>query len=216
MTLRIGVEQHPSLFVRAFSCELPGALATLQRPEIAGLFAQSNLAGIEPPDDALKNAIRDVLRARGYKPTGRGKPSSEYLVRAQAEGALRSINLAVDAGNAISLHSGVPISVVDLERVTLPLQIRCGGPEDSYVFNPAGQTIALAGLPCLWDATGPCANAVKDAQRTKTSDATLRTLSILWGSRTLIARCDAAYAAYTQLLRDTGMRIEPVAIDDAA
>ena len=40
-----------------------------------------------------------------------------------------------------------------------------------------GQEIRIDGLVCLFDAEGPCANAVKDSQRTKTSDATTRTLS---------------------------------------
>ena len=35
----------------------------------------------------------------------------------------------------------------------------------SYVFNASGQAIDLGGLLCLFDADGPCANAVKDAQR---------------------------------------------------
>ena len=213
--MQIDIEPHPSLFVRAFSCELPGAIASLVQPEVAALLAQASVPRIAPPDDSVKQQIRDVLRARGYKPTGRGKPSSEYLVRAQTEGALRSINLAVDAGNAISLHSGLPISVVDRDRLTGPLSIRCGAAEETYVFNPAGQTIAVAGLPCLCDAAGPCANAVKDAQRTKTSDATVRTLSILWASQALVARCDSAYATYTELLRSTGARIEPIEIRTA-
>ena len=214
MTLRISIEPHPALFVRAFQCQWPCALATLAQPEVVALLSQSNLPGIEAPDDGVRTAIRDVLRARGYKPTGRGKPSSEYLLRAQAEGGLRSINVAVDAGNAISLHSGLPISVVDVDRLTAPLLIRCGAADESYVFNPTGQSIALAGLPCLCDASGPCANAVKDAQRTKTSDASLRTLSILWASRALIARCESAYAAYTQLLRAAGARVEPVELSE--
>lgn len=52
-------------------------------------------------------------------------------MRASAEGALGSINAAVDACNVVSLHSGLPISVVDLERAKAPLSIgaRAGGRE---------------------------------------------------------------------------------------
>ena len=73
----------------------------------------------EPLDDAAearRKAGRDVLRNGKYKPTGRGKPAAEYLVRAAGEGKLGSINLAVDLCNVVSLHSGLPISVVDLDR----------------------------------------------------------------------------------------------------
>ena len=41
---------------------------------------------------------------------------------------------------------------------------------------------------CLFDAEGPCGNAVKDAQRTKTSADTRRTLSAIWSSNTLGSR----------------------------
>jgi hypothetical protein len=45
----------------------------------------------------VRAAVRDMLRPGGCKPTGRGKPASEYLVRAASEGQLAPINLAVDA-----------------------------------------------------------------------------------------------------------------------
>ena len=42
--------------------------------------------------------VRDLLRAGGFKPAGRSKPASEYLVRAAGEGKLAGINLVVDGG----------------------------------------------------------------------------------------------------------------------
>ena len=130
----------------------------------------------------IRKDVRDVLRHGGYKPTGRGKPASEYLVKAAAKG-LRSINLAVDACNVVSLHSGLPISVVDLDRAAAPLSVAIADADASYVFNASGQEIRLGGLLCLHDAEGPCANAVKDSQRTKTHDGTTRTLSLVWGAK---------------------------------
>jgi len=32
-------------------------------------------------EEAVRTAVRDLLRNGSYKPTGRGKPASEYLVR---------------------------------------------------------------------------------------------------------------------------------------
>jgi len=152
----------------------------------------------------VRSAVRDLLRHGGYKPTGRGKPASEYLLRAAGEGALSGINLAVDACNAVSLHSGLPISVVDLDRAQAPLAIAIAPAGSSYVFNASGQTIDLEGLLVLGDAHGPCANAVKDAQRTKTQANTTRTLSIVWGSRALADRTRRAVSWYRALLAQAG------------
>ena len=73
-----------------------------------------------------------------------------------------------------------------------------------YVFNASGQEIDLAGLLCLFDAQGPCANAVKDAQRTKTDGSTRATLTLVWGANTLGDRTARTLAWYRQLLATTG------------
>ena len=74
-------------------------------------------------DEDVRKRVRDLLRHGGYKPTGRGKPSPEYLVRAVGDGALSPINAAVDACNAVSLASGLPVSVVDLDLAAPPFRI---------------------------------------------------------------------------------------------
>ena len=161
-------------------------------------------------NEALRAAVRDMLRHGGYKPTGRGKPASEYLVRAASEGALGSINAAVDACNAVSLHSGFPISVVDLDRARGPFHIATAPAGASYVFNASGQEIDLGGLVCLYDADGPCANAVRDSQRTKTNAETRSTLSVIWGCAGFEARLDAAEEWYRALLAEAGATTERV------
>lgn len=50
-----------------------------------------------------------------YKPTGRGKPANEYLLRAANDGTFPSINGLVDSNNLLSLEHMVPISVWDLD-----------------------------------------------------------------------------------------------------
>jgi len=139
-------------------------------------------------DDAVRGAVRDLLRHGGYKPTGRGKPASEYLIRAVAEGTLSSINPAVDCCNAVSLHSGLPISVIDLELAREPFRVGLAPAGTQYVFNASGQTIDVEGLLCLFDAEGACANAVKDSQRTKTRPQTTKTLTVIWGTKALPGR----------------------------
>ncbi len=90
--------------------------------------------------------------------------------------------------------------MIDLDRATEPLSIRSAPADTTYVFNPSGQTIDVSGLVCLFDAEGPCANAVKDAQRTKTSEATTRTLSVLWAAVGMEERLAASLAWYRELV----------------
>jgi DNA/RNA-binding domain of Phe-tRNA-synthetase-like protein len=206
------LEPHPLLDLGAFVTRFPASLGQAVVPEwLTALLAPGATAPLAS-DDHVRAAVRDVLRKFGYKPTGRGKPASEYLIRAVGEGALASINLAVDACNAVSLHSGVPISVVDLDRTAPPLRVAVPGPGAEYVFNAAGQVIDVEGLPCLCDAGGPCANAVKDAQRTKTSAETRATLSLVWGAQALGDRTARTVAWYRELLERAGAATEAVSL----
>jgi DNA/RNA-binding domain of Phe-tRNA-synthetase-like protein len=212
--VRLSVSSHPLLELGAFVTELPSPLAQLPSPDWLRELLLSTATAPLAADDAVRAAVRDMLRVRGYKPTGRGKPASEYLGRAAGDGALGSINLAVDACNAVSLHAGLPISVVDLGRVAEPLRVTVAGAGDSYVFNAGGQEIELAGLPCLYDIVGACANAVKDAQRTKTSPATRRTLSLVWGARALGDRTARTVEWYRALLSRAGAETTPVVLEE--
>lgn len=200
----ISVDAHPLLEARSFITTFPRPLGELGRVEavmsLLSLTAQVPLHS----DDAIRSAVRELLRHGGYKPTGRGKPASEYLVRAVGEGVLGSINLAVDACNVASLHSGLPISVVDLSLATPPFRLGLAAEGTSYVFNQGGQTIDVAGLLCLFDAQGPCANAVKDSQRTKTTPQTTKTLSVIWGTTALPGRAQQTMEWYRGLLEAAG------------
>jgi hypothetical protein len=97
--------------------------------------------------------------------------------------------------------------VVDLERAKAPLSIGLAPAGASYVFNASGQTIDVGGLLCLFDGEGPCANAVKDAQRTKTSAQTTRTLTVIWGTKALAGRASAAFEWYARLLVEVGAEV---------
>jgi DNA/RNA-binding domain of Phe-tRNA-synthetase-like protein len=202
--ISLRVEPHPLLKIAAFVTHFPEPLAATATPPAA--IDALRLDGPAPlsREESVRSAVRDLLRFAGYKPTGRGKPASEYLVRAASESALGSINAAVDACNAVSLHSGLPISVVDLDRARAPFRIGVAPAGASFVFNASGQEIDLGGLPCLYDADGPCGNAVRDAQRTKTRDDTKVTLSIIWGCVGFEARLHDAERWYRSLLESTG------------
>lgn len=198
------VEPLPQLALAAFTTTLPGALETLVSPPWLHDLLRLDAPAPVQRSEELRAAIRDMLRHGGYKPTGRGKPASEYLLRAAGEGALRSINPAVDTCNIVSLHSGLPISVVDVQRLHEPLRVCNAAAGSRYVFNEAGQEIDVEGLPCLHDAEGPCANAVKDAQRTKTHGGTGATLSLVWGAESARAQLERATDWYRELLHRLG------------
>jgi DNA/RNA-binding domain of Phe-tRNA-synthetase-like protein len=209
--IRLSVEPHPLLRVAAFTTTFPSPLGDLTTPSEVLDALRLDAPAPLGRDEATRGAVRDLLRAGGYKPTGRGKPASEYLVRAASEGTLGAINAAVDACNAVSLHSGLPISVVDLARARAPFRSALAPEGASYVFNASGQEIDLGGLLCLFDAEGPCANAVRDAQRTKTQSDTRETLSVIWGFRGGEARLSAAERWYRALLGGLGATTESVA-----
>lgn len=189
--------------------QFPEPLGKLPRDGYRDLLAPGARGPVQGAEE-VRGAIRDLLRHGGYKPTGRGKPASEYLVRAAAEGKLGPINAAVDVGNAVSLHSGLPISVVDVDRLRAPVRVDVAPPGARYVFNAAGQEIDLQGLLCLFDAEGPCANAVKDSERTKTSDATTTTLTLIWGAAAAANRVDEALGWAWELLGRVGATVDRV------
>lgn len=211
----LSIDPHPLLHAHVFVTRFPRPLGEEAVPDP---LARLLLPGVAAPplrgewtDEQVREAVRGLLRHGGFKPTGRSKPASEYLVRATGEGALASINRAVDACNVVSLHSGLPISVIDLDRAAGDaFRLAVAPPGSSYVFNASGQVIDLAGLLCLFDDAGPCGNAVKDAQRTKTGPATLRTLSVIWGTIRLPGLTDRAAAWYHQLLHQGGAEVEPL------
>lgn len=214
--LEVQVEPLPGLAVHVLAAVLPVPLGeVLADPRVGALLAADAPAPLAP-DETLRRAVRDVLRQRGYRPTGRGKPSSEYLQSRAAAGPLEPINPAVDAANAVSLHSGLPISLIDSGRAVPPLRIAVAAAGARYVFNASGQEIDVAGLPCLFDAAGPCANAVKDAQRTKTDARTRRLLAVVWGCETPDPGRPAAAAAWLgRLLGGLGAEAAAVAITQA-
>lgn len=183
MTLTIVVEPHPLLDAGAFVIRLARPLGeTAGSPELDALAAPGATAPVTR-DEATRTAVRELLRHGGFKPSGRSKPASEYLVAAITENRFPRINPLVDACNVASLHSGLPISLVDVDLVKPPLAIRVAPAGTTYVFNPSGQVIDAGGLLAVHDADGPTGTPVKDAQRTKTHPGTRAALALLWGTR---------------------------------
>jgi DNA/RNA-binding domain of Phe-tRNA-synthetase-like protein len=206
------VDDHPLLDLGVLQVEFPRGIGELPSPTWLTDTLRATAEAPLSADDAVRKAVRDLLRHGGYKPAGRGKPASEFLAKAAEADSLGSINLPVDLCNATSLHSGLPISVVDLDRTVTPLRVGIADDDAAYVFNASGQEIRLTGLLCLHDAEGPCANAVKDSQRTKTHDGTTRTLCLVWGHRGLEGRTAATVQWYAQLHERAGARVKVVSV----
>jgi DNA/RNA-binding domain of Phe-tRNA-synthetase-like protein len=198
------IDAHPLLDLALIQTRWPEPLQ-----QVAGLSDLDERLSAEhqSPVEACeqtKSAVRDLLRVGGFKPTGRSKPASEYLIKARDGGFVGPINPAVDACNIVSLHSGLPISVVDVDQMVGPLKIGLVDKGVRYVFNPSGQEIDVGGLICLHDAQGPCGGPVKDSQRTKTHPGTEHTLSVVWGTTSLPGRTEAAAHWYAELMTQLG------------
>jgi DNA/RNA-binding domain of Phe-tRNA-synthetase-like protein len=135
-----------------------------------------------PP--GLKERVRAMLRFGRYRPAGRGKPASEFLLQAALANDFPNLPPSVLANNVVSLESGYPGSLFDAGRSGWELLLRRGRPGESYVFNASGQSIDLADLLLLCrragDAWVPCGNPVKDSQETKVSGSTREVLAVLF------------------------------------
>lgn len=200
MTIPISLEvtDNPDLLVGILE-----ARGVPTGPASAALAAEIDAAlekrlGVEPQPSPITVAIRDLLRKGGYKPTGRGKPASEYLAQAAARSEFPRISHVVDALNFVSLESGLPISLLDADLAMADatgLVVRLGAEGESYEFNAAGHVIDIAGLLCIARKDGAAlGNAVKDSMATKTTPETRNVVAVVWASRRVV---DAA--ALTQV-----------------
>jgi len=136
-------------------------------------------------EESIRSACRDILRNGNYKPTGRGKPSSEFLLRAAREDQFPQVNSLVDIANCISLKYGVPLSIWDLGLLEFDeIDFRLGKESENYVFNHSGQELKLNDLliGCLIDnaESTPIINPIKDSMRTKISETTKNIAAVIY------------------------------------
>ncbi len=205
------VDPHPALDLRAFITTWPAPLGELDSPDwLVAMAALDTEVPFTPFDDTIKKAVRDLLRHGGFKPAGRSKPCNEYIRGVAGKGKFPIINAAVDATNLAALHGCLPVSTVDIEKLSVPLRAGIAAEGERYVFNMGGQEINVSGLICLHDADGPCANAVKDSQRAKTNEASTRTLTIIWGTTELPGRAQALLDWHIALNERLGGAVERV------
>lgn len=147
--------------------------------------------GAEGGDDR-RQAVRQLLRFGGFKPSGRSKPAQEYLARTAADAEVWPFILnAVDLLNVISLRSGLPISLLAVERAGTNLLIRYGLPDESFVFNASGQTLDVEGLLCVCGERDgrmqPAGTPVKDSQLAKVQVGDQHVLGCLYAPRSVVS-----------------------------
>lgn len=144
-------------------------------------------------ENAVREAARKMLRNGAYKPTGRGKPASEYLMRAaEDESAFPRINAPVDVNNFISLKYLLPISLWDTDLAQADVfSFRLGRADESYVFNSGGQEIALKDLVIGCAGEGetarPIVNPIKDSLATKTTPKTRNIAAVIYAPSDVVS-----------------------------
>ena len=158
--------------VRVEGIEVAPATTSLQL-ELDRWIAERKQRQLNPEEERLRQGSREVLRNGSYRPTGRGKPASEYLMRAAGEGSFPRLNGPVDANNLVSLQHCVPISLWDVALAgSDEFEFRLGRAGESYVFNATGQVLDLADLVCGCaldggDSSRPLVTPIKDSLATK-------------------------------------------------
>lgn len=177
---------------------------------------QERSGGLGDVGEARRLAARDMLRNGSYKPTGRGKPASEYLLRAAtvSEYTFPRINGPVDICNYLSLKHVVPISLWDLDRASArQFVFRLGRPDEGYVFNEGGQYVDVEDLlvGCRVQegdrsTEEPIVNPVRDSLATKTTADTVRVAACIYAPAEAFPRAslDIACREFADLLAACG------------
>jgi DNA/RNA-binding domain of Phe-tRNA-synthetase-like protein len=145
-------------------------------------------AGRAGGGEAVRAAVRDLLRNGRYRPSGRAKPAQEYLDRVYREtGRLDLINNAVDVNNIVSLRYGLPISAFDVAKLQGDLVIRLGRAGERYLFNASGQELDCEDLVVVCDDRGPIGSPVKDSQATKLFEGASSVVYVVYASGAVIS-----------------------------
>lgn len=113
-------------------------------------LARQRRADLTAEEENRRQQARNMLRHGKFKPTGRSKPASEYLLGVvRAESRLPVVLPAVDVANFISVKHLIPISIWDTDAAGgSDFVFRVGAPDEKYVFNAAGHVIDLEDLVC--------------------------------------------------------------------
>jgi DNA/RNA-binding domain of Phe-tRNA-synthetase-like protein len=159
-----------------------GASAPLrERMDSLALELRSSIGGRNVSELEGVRRTRRLYHLLGIDPT-KERPSSEKLLRRILQGeALPRVNKLTDLTNLTSLSLQCPLSVYDWDKITPPVLLRIGRPED----GAAAGSIAASGLEgklVAVDGEGLLGTPSFDGDRARTSSGTVRALVLAWGS----------------------------------
>ena len=168
----------------ALGCILADVKCQVESEELTKLLAIEEKRIAENYDtNSIKeipsvNATRKAYKAIGKDPS-RYRSSAEALYKRVVLGkGLYRINNLVDAGNLISLCSGISLGAYDYDKIKGEIVFRIGLKDETYqgigrdYFN-------LDGLSVFADNNGAFGNPTGDSQRTMLTDKTQKLLMIL-------------------------------------
>jgi DNA/RNA-binding domain of Phe-tRNA-synthetase-like protein len=124
-------------------------------------------------------AMRAAYKALGKDPS-RYRGSAEALLRRVLSGkGLYQINSVVDVNNLVSLESLHPVGTYDLEKLTMPIELRIGANGESYK-GIGKDLINIESLPVFADATGAFGSPTSDSERAMVRLETQKILMIVF------------------------------------
>jgi len=124
-------------------------------------------------------AMRGAYKALGKDPS-RYRGSAEALLRRVLSGkGLYQINSVVDINNLVSLESLNSAGSYDMEKITLPIELRIGAAGESYK-GIGKDLIKIENLPVFADAAGPFGSPTSDSERAMVSLETKRILMVVF------------------------------------
>jgi DNA/RNA-binding domain of Phe-tRNA-synthetase-like protein len=134
--------QHESDIWRDFPSLVPGVLyaegitAGVSVGDRAGGFAaraKSRLAACSESELPEIQAWRRAYAKMGVKPTQYRCAAEALLRRFRKEGSLPRLHPLVDLCNAVSLAFAIPVAVLDVARVSWPLEVRYAAGDEDYL-----------------------------------------------------------------------------------
>lgn len=192
----------PGFEVRALVARFERPLGELTSPP--ELLAALRVS--EPPREIWRG-VTALLHRFGRRPSHRLRPGGERIGRAALAGRLRSVDVAVDAATATALRCGLPVTVVDPERLRGPLRVTVTPRATRMPVGADGTTRDVGNVPALADLDGPRVTPVAIDVAARPTAATRTTLSIVWGTQAL--GLAAALEYHRELLTAAGARCEP-------
>ena len=91
----------------------------------------------------------------------------------------------VESNNYLSLLSGLPISIFDIDKFEYPLTIRHGIKDEKYVFNQSGQLLDLEDLILVADKNKAIGTPVKDSMATKVFEDAKNVVGVIYSTKSV-------------------------------